>query len=606
MRVLGISAYYHDSAAALIIDGRPVAAASEERFTRIKHDADFPRQAVQYCLAEGGVAANELDAVVFYEKPLLKFHRILESLLAAAPRGGRNTVKALALWGRERLWIPLEIQKQIDACGVRAPDRIAFTSHHEAHAASAFYPSPFDQAAVVTLDGVGEWTTTSIADGDGAALTRIEEIHYPHSLGLLYSAFTYQCGFKVNSGEYKLMGLAPYGRPRLCDELLERLVVRGADGSFRLNLDYFGFIDGETMTTPLFHASFGPARKPEAPLEQYHLDLAASVQAALERLVLDVMTRAHTKTGRDALCMAGGVALNCVANRRVLDDSPFERVWIQPAAGDAGGALGAALAYWHRSCAGPRPVGRDLMCGAQLGPGFSEAQLDRWLRARNYPHVRLDDVTGAEHIAKRLAEGAVLGMFDGRMEFGPRALGQRSILADPRDNDMRDRINARVKLRESFRPFAPAVLAERAAEFFDIDVPSPYMMLTAQVRDEHRLPDPVPEPETMAERARVPRSIVPAITHVDGSARLQTVHRELSPRLHAILDAFDRLTGCPMLLNTSFNLRGEPIVCSPDDAYATMMQAQLDVLVLGPFLLERVTQPGHDDPERWQRSFEAD
>jgi len=604
MRILGISAYYHDSAAALLVDGRPVAAASEERFSRNKHDAAFPRRAVEYCLAEAGV--EQLDAVVFYEKPLLKFHRILESLLAAAPRGGRNATRALALWARERLWIPLAIQAEIDACGIRAPDRVAFTTHHEAHAASAFYPSPFEQAAVVTLDGVGEWTTTSIADGDGARLTRLEEIHFPHSLGLFYSAFTYQCGFKVNSGEYKLMGLAPYGRPTRRDQILDTLIRRGPDGSFRLDLDYFGFIDGDRMTSPRFHATFGPPRQPSDPIEQHHLDLAASAQAALEQLVLDVMRRAHQITGRDAVCMAGGVALNCVANRKVLDHSPFARVWIQPASGDAGGALGAALAYWFRSCYGPRTNPCDMMGGAQLGPGFSDGQLERWLLARGYPHRRMTDAERAEYVAGRLAEGAVVGLFDGRMEYGPRALGQRSILADPRDPDMRDRINARVKQRESFRPFAPAVLAERAAAFFDLDVPSPYMLLTAPVRAEHRVPGPEREPEPLLERARVPRSIVPAITHVDGSARVQTVHRELSPSFYMLIEAFERLTGCPMLLNTSFNLRGEPIVCSPDDAYATMMQAKLDLLALGAFVLERVEQPGHQDDARWQRSFAAD
>jgi carbamoyltransferase len=607
MRVLGISAYYHDAAAAIVVDGRLLAAAEEERFTRRKHDPSFPANAVQYCLREAKIGRDELDAVVFYEKPLLKFHRIVETVLAAAPRGRRNAVRALGLWARERLWIPLSIQRGIDACGVRAPDEIAFTRHHEAHAASAFYPSPFERAAIVTIDGVGEWATTAIAEGEGSRLTELEEVAFPHSLGLLYSAFTYQCGFRVNSGEYKLMGLAPHGRPIHRDFILERLVERPGDGSFRLALEYFGFLDGHTITSDRFHERFGPPRRPNQPLEPRHADLAASAQAALEVLIADVVTRAHARTGHDALCLAGGVALNCVANRKIVDRSPFERVWIQPAAGDAGGAVGAALAYWHRTAAGPRPTPtHDAMQGAQLGPEFSEAQLADWLARRGYPHRRLEPDAWAEVIADQLVEGRVLGLFDGRMEFGPRALGQRSILADPRDPTMRDRVNARVKLRESFRPFAPAVMAERAHEWFELDHASPYMLLTAMVRSEHRHPDPEVEPLSIMERAQIVRSVVPAVTHVDGSARVQTVHAGVSPRFHAILAAFEARTGCPMLLNTSFNVRGEPIVCTPEDAYRCAMQARLDALILGPFLLERDRQPQHDDASRWYREFTAD
>ncbi len=575
--VLGLSAYYHDSAACLLRDGRIVAAAQEERFTRRRHDAAFPSRAVAWCLAEAGIDIGRVDRVCFYDKPVAKFARIVETHAAVAPRGLRSFLTAMPVWLGQKLWTAREVERALGYDG-----DVLFTEHHVAHAASAFFPSPFDEAAVLTLDGVGEWATTSAGVGRGASLALHRELRFPHSLGLLYSAFTYHAGFRVNSGEYKLMGLAPYGAPRYRERILAELMDLKPDGTFRLDLSYFDYVAGLRMTSRRFDRLFdGPARAPESPITQREKDLAASVQSVTEEVVLRLCADLHRRTGLTDLCLAGGVALNCVANGKVVGArTGFRRLWVQPAAGDAGGALGAALAAWHGYLARPRAVraGHDSMRGALLGPRYDDEAIGDMLRALGAPAERLDEDALVDRAAALLAGGAVVGWFHGRMEFGPRALGARSILGDPRDPSMQRVMNLKIKQRESFRPFAPAVLAERASEWFELDAPSPYMLVTARVRR-----DPS-------------RPAIPAVTHVDGSARVQTVDREAMPRFHALLSRFAEKTGCPVLVNTSFNVRGEPIVCTPREAYACFMRTGIDHLVLEGHLLDKRAQPPWREP----------
>jgi carbamoyltransferase len=607
MNILGISAFYHDSAAALVRDGEIVAAAQEERFSRRKHDERFPARAVEYCLAAAGVEAKALDAVVFYEKPLLKFERLLETYVAFAPRGLRSFLRAMPPWLGMKLHLPREIDKGL---GGAYTGPIYFPTHHESHAASAFYPSPFEEAAIITLDGVGEWTTTSWGVGRGNRLALREEVRFPHSLGLLYSAFTQYAGFRVNSGEYKLMGLAPYGEPRFADLIRRHLIELREDGSFRLDMRYFNYAHGLTMTNGRFHRLFGgPPRQPEAELTQRDMDLAASIQLVIEEAVLGIVRRVHRETGLTRLCLAGGVALNCVANGRILREGPFEDLWVQQAAGDAGGALGAALYVWHEQMNGARRVSaRDGQQGSCLGPCFSgeevRAELDR--HGAVYEVLETTEEL-AEAVAEELAQGKIVGHFAGRAEFGPRALGQRSLLGDPRDPDMQRRMNVAIKFRESFRPFAPAVLAERREEFFDLPGESPYMLVVAPVRTERRCRlSPDEEQLTGLAKLGVKRSEVPAVTHVDASARIQTVDRERFPRFHAILEAFARRTGCPVLVNTSFNIRGEPIVHDPGDAYRCFMFTGMDVLVIEDCLLRKEAQPPMAGAAEYKAGFGPD
>jgi carbamoyltransferase len=591
--ILGISAFYHDSAAALVLDGRIVAAAQEERFSRKKHDAGFPVQAIAYCLAEAGLAPGDLDHVAFYDKPLTKFERLLETYLAVAPAGFASFATAIPVWLREKFNLRGTIQRGLG--GYRRP--IAFLEHHESHAASAFFPSPFEEAAILTLDGVGEWATSTCGVGVGNRITLTHEMRFPHSLGLLYSAFTYYCGFKVNSGEYKLMGLAPYGRPIYTDAILRHLIDLKPDGSLWLDQRYFHYCDGLAMTGERFHRLFGgPPRAPESNLEQVHMDLAASIQAVTEEVLLRLGRDLHRRTGKKFLVMAGGVALNCVANGRLLREGPFDDLWIQPAAGDAGGALGAALFVWHQLLGKPRPLtDGDRQEGSLLGPRFSTTEIERFLNAIEAPARRLGEEELLEHVADLLAEGQVVGWFHGRMEFGPRALGARSILGDARSPRMQALMNLKIKFRESFRPFAPVVLKEHASSWFDLDPrhESPYMLLVAPVRAEQRLPLTTQEQETMAgdpdlrHRVNVVRSTIPAVTHVDYSARVQTVDAGRHPRFHRLLQAFQKLTGCPVLVNTSFNVRGEPIVCTPADAYRCFRATEMDALVLEDAVLHR-------------------
>lgn len=606
MRVLGLSCWYHDSAACLLDDGVIVAAAQEERFTRKKHDEAFPANAVRYCLAEAG--ETRVDAVAFYDKPILKLHRILETSLSVAPRGLRPFLTALPPWLKDKLWIEPKIQDALAALGVEGEPSIYFPEHHLSHAASAFYPSPFDAAAVLTLDGVGEWATATLGAGEGAELKLLEQLDFPHSLGLLYSAFTYFTGFKVNSGEYKLMGLAPYGEGVHTQTILEHLVDLKEDGSFRLNMDYFGYLDDVVMTNARFAALFGgPARRPEDRITAREMDLARSVQEVTEEIVLRAARHAREVTGRRQLCLAGGVALNCVANGRLLREGVFDDLWIQPAAGDAGGAVGAAYAAWHGALEGPRPsVTRDRMQGAYLGPEFSPAQIRAWLDAKGYPYeTHEDDDEWADAVAAHIAEERVVGLFQGRMEFGPRALGNRSIVGDPRSPRMQSVMNLKIKQRESFRPFAPSVLEERVSDFFELDRPSPYMLLVAPVVEARREPAAARADATdLIAWVNQKRSDVPAITHVDMSARVQTVSAETNPRYHRLIRAFEARTGYGIVVNTSFNVRGEPIVCTPEDAYRCFRGTEMDVLSLGPFLLRKADQPGDDADFR--QAFAAD
>ena len=607
MNILGISAFYHDSAAALVCDGEIIAAAQEERFTRIKHDERFPGNAVRYCLEEAGIKPSELDAVVFYEKPLLKFERLLETYLAYAPRGLFSFFRAMPQWLQQKLHLPREIDKGL---GGDYSGPIYFTTHHEAHAASAFFPSPFDDAAIITLDGVGEWTTSSWGVGRGNRVELRGEIRFPHSLGLLYSAFTYYCGFRVNSGEYKLMGLAPYGEPRFADLIREHLIDVREDGSFRLDLRYFNYCQGLTMTNKRFDRLLGgPPRKTDGPLTQRDMDLAASIQLVTEQVMLKMAEHVHRETGMENLCLAGGVALNCVGNGRLLRESSFKHLWIQPAAGDAGGALGAALWCWYQQMDQPRkPNPADGQKGSYLGPEFTARESQRQLDASGavYESFSSEDEL-ADAVADELASGKVVGHFAGRAEFGPRALGHRSILGDPRRRDMQTRMNVAIKFRESFRPFAPSVMDGRQSEYFDLDVESPYMLIVAPVRDERRRRlTPAEEALSGVEKLKAQRSGLPAVTHVDYSARVQTVSEERSPRFHRILRAFEQKTGCPVLVNTSFNIRGEPIVHTPADAYRSFMFTDMDVLVVENCLLRKATQPAMAGAAEYKKQFKAD
>ena len=611
MRVLGISAFYHDSAAALIADGRIVAAAQEERFTRKKFDADYPRHAIEYCLNAGGVTLADVDYVAFYDKPFLKFERLLETYLTFSPRGFRSFRMALPLWLREKLFLKSLLASELKALEPKFDwdKRLAFSEHHLSHAASAFYPSPFQRAAVLTMDGVGEWATTSAGVGNGHELKIQKEINFPHSLGLLYAAFTYYTGFKVNSGEYKVMGLAPYGIPKYAQLIYDNLIDLKPDGSFRLNLDYFNYCTGLTMTNERFDALFdGAPRMPAAPLEQRHMDLAASIQAVIEEAVLRLTRSLAEETGEANLCLAGGVALNCVANGKVLRDGKFENIWVQPAAGDSGGALGAALTIYHLYADRPRTVANtpDGMAGSYLGPEFDDGETQTRLKAVGARYAVLPRDQLLERTAHALADGKAVGWFQGRMEFGPRALGNRSILADPRDPQMQKKLNLKVKYRESFRPFAPSVLREHVSEWFDIDVDSPYMLMVAPVHERHRREMTREEQRLFGiDKLNVPRSSVPAVTHVDYSARVQTVHRETNPLYHDLIGRFHRLTGCPVLVNTSFNVRSEPIVCTPEDAFRCFMGSEIDVLAAGGCYLIKDEQ----DPalrRNYQDEFEPD
>jgi carbamoyltransferase len=596
MRILGISAYYHDSAAAMVVDGKIVAAAQEERFTRRKHDSRFPEHAVRFCLEAAGAKPADIDYVAYYEKPFIKFERLLETYLAFAPRGFQSFRTAIPVWLKEKLFQRSLLTRQLVALypGVDWGERLLFAEHHQSHAASAFFPSPFEEAAVLTMDGVGEWTTTSTAIGRDNSLAIARELHFPHSIGLLYSAFTYYTGFKVNSGEYKVMGLAPYGEPTFRDRILERLIDLKADGTFRLDQSYFDYCTGLRMTNERFDELFGgPPRKPEEWLNQRHMDLAASIQAVAEEIVLRLTRSMARETGMANLCLAGGVALNCVANGKVLRDRSFKRIWVQPAAGDAGGAIGAALSAFHLQTGGARAIGNDLdgMSGGYLGPSYTDQDISARLQAAGARFDLVDEGAMIEGTAQALADGKAVGWFQGAMEFGPRALGARSILGDARSPTMQKTLNLKVKYRESFRPFAPAVLAEDTSDWFDLDCESPYMLLVADVAEKHRRAMTESERTLFGiDKLNVPRSTIPAVTHVDYSARVQTVHRQTNPRFHALISAFKARTGCPVVVNTSFNVRGEPIVCTPEDAFRCFMGTEIETLAIGNCLLDKVRQ----------------
>jgi carbamoyltransferase len=623
-RILGLSAYYHDSAACLLEDGRIVAAAQEERFTRKKHDASFPSNAVRYCLREANVTARELDLVGFYEKPLVKFERLLETYVSCAPKGLRSYLMAMPLWLTDRLWLEDDIRAELDGY----EGDVLFGEHHESHAASAFYPSPFDQAAILTLDGVGEWATSSIGVGSGNRIELLRQLRFPHSLGLLYSAFTYFTGFRVNSGEYKVMGLAPYGEPKYVDAIKDHLLEIRDDGSLWMNLEYFTYPSGLTMTGSAFERLFGPARQPETPLTQREMDLARSIQEITEEVMVKMARFARRQTGMRDLCLAGGVALNCVGNGRLRREGIFAQMWVQPAAGDAGGALGVAMCLWHRHLDQPRlspeatgawerptstarrsalPRYADGMSGSFLGPRFTDEEIAAFLARNGCPARRYDGAVLADRIAELLAEEKVIGLLQGRMEFGPRALGSRSILGDPRSPRLQSVMNLKIKFRESFRPFAPSVLREHVGSWFDLDGDSPYMLLVADVLPSRRVP--VPDEANGAwgiEKLNQPRSTIPAVTHVDYSARIQTVRRDTNPFYYDILEAFHRRTGCPVVVNTSFNVRGEPVVCTPADAYRCFMRTNMDALVLESFVLVKPEQAALADDGSWRKEFVLD
>lgn len=605
-KILGVSAFYHDSAACLLVDGEIVAAAQEERFTRKKHDYEFPKHAIDYCLREGKIQASDLDLVVFYDKPLLKFERLLETYLAFAPRGFTSFLTAMPIWTRQKLFLADIIRKELGWEG-----KILYPEHHESHAASAFFPSPFAEAAILTTDGVGEWTTTSYGIGQGNRVKILAEIRFPHSLGMLYSAFTYFTGFRVNSGEYKVMGLAPYGEPKYVDAILTHLIDLREDGSFKMNMDFFDYCTGLKMTNGQFSKLFGgPPRQQESKLTQREMDLAASVQVVTEMAMLRMARHIRQVTGMRYLCLAGGVALNCVANGKILREGIFDDLWIQPAAGDAGGALGGALVAWHHYLDKPRaatPDGRDRQKASYLGPAFTNDEIEAFLKQAKAPYRKLPETELIRTVADLMAEEHVIGWFQDRMEFGPRALGNRSIIGDARSRTMQTTMNLKIKFRESFRPFAPSVLEERVSEWFEIDRPSPYMLLTADVRKEHWLPAPAGSEGLWGiDKLNVVRSTVPAITHVDYSARLQTVRKEDNPRYHALMEAFRQKTGCPVIINTSFNVRGEPIVCSPRDAYRCFMRTNMDYLVLNDFLLDKKEQPALEGDSDWRKEFQLD
>ncbi|MDE5083472.1 MAG: carbamoyltransferase [Trichodesmium sp. St18_bin1] len=650
MNILGISAYYHDSAAALVCDGKIIAAAQEERFSRKKHDARFPQNAISYCLKEANIELLDLDQIVFYDKPLVKFERLLETYLSYAPKGFRSFLMAMPIWLKEKLYLKTLLKKELATlgqCKASYIPKLMFTEHHQAHAASAFFPSPFDRAAVMCLDGVGEWATTSVWLGEGNKLTPQWEIDFPHSLGLLYSAFTYYTGFKVNSGEYKLMGLAPYGEPNYVDLILNNLIDLKADGTFRLNMEYFNYTTGLTMTNEKFDKLFGGSpRKAETKISQREMDIAASIQRVTEEVVLRLSRTVQKELDVDYLCLAGGVALNCVANGKILREGIFKDIWIQPAAGDAGGALGAALAIWYEyydkprviekadSRKVPRNVSReynisasvesrnsavsvakppvcsapnDMMQGAYLGPKFEDEEIREYLDAIQAKYEYLPDTELMPRLAKILDNGNVVGWFQGRMEFGPRALGGRSIIGDPRNTKMQSVMNLKIKYRESFRPFAPSVLAERVSDYFDIEHSSPYMLLVAPVQEGLLIPMTEEQRQLFGiEKLNVPRSEIPAITHVDYSARIQTIHQETNPRYHDLITHFEKLTKCGVIVNTSFNVRGEPIVCTPEDAYRCFMRTEMDYLVVENFLMAKTEQIPWEKDESWKEEFELD
>jgi carbamoyltransferase len=604
MHILGISCFYHDSAACLVRDGNVLAAVQEERFTRKKHDPGFPHNAIKYCLEQAIITINDLDYVVFYDKPFLTFERLLLSYLTVAPKGLRSWLQAIPLWLGQKLHIPKVIQKETGYVG-----DVLFTEHHEAHAASAFYPSPFDEAAILTIDGVGEWATASYGFGKGKDITLLKELHFPDSLGLLYSAFTCYTGFKVNFGEYKLMGLAPYGKPRYKDLILTELVDVKEDGSIRLNLSYFDFLSGLRMTNKRFSRLFnGPPRKPETEITEREMDIAASIQVVTEDIVMKMAKHVYKETGQRNLCLAGGVALNCVSNGRVLRKGPFEDIWIQPAAGDAGGALGAALSVWHRFLGKEREVtkGKDSQQGSYLGPAFASGTVRQYLDKNAFPYGELTPGKRAKVVAEHIAAGKIVGYMAGRMEFGPRALGARSILGDPRQTETQSVMNLKIKYRESFRPFAPTVLEEKVFDYFEIDRASPYMLLVAKVQEKRRCPQPNPDGIGLLERLKIKRSDIPAVTHLDYSARIQTVNQNDKPDYYAVIAEFEKLTGCPVVVNTSFNVRGEPIICSPEDAYRCFMRTEMDVLVIEDCILYKEEQPPWKEGKEWRNDLILD
>ncbi len=606
MYILGISCFYHDSAAALVRDGHIVAAAQEERFTRKRHDFNFPSEAIAFCLREAGITAKDLSYVVFYDKPLLKFERIMETYLATAPKGIASFLMALPLWLKEKLWIPSLITENL---GHQVP--LLYTEHHESHAASAFYPSPFQRAAFLTLDGVGEWATTSYGLGDGNTITIQGELNFPHSLGLLYSAFTYFTGFKVNSAEYKVMGLAPYGEPRYVQRILDHLIDLKDDGSFRMNMEYFDYCAGLRMTNERFAELFdGPPRQPESRLTQREMDLARSLQEVTEEAMLRLARHVHKETGEKNLVLAGGVALNCVGNGRLLREGPFENLWIQPAAGDAGGALGAALFGWYGYLQNPRQApetGRDSQRGSYLGPVYSDQEIEHYLHMNEIEYRKVDDDELADVVADLIATEHVIGWFQGRMEFGPRALGARSIIGDARSPKMQSIMNLKIKYRESFRPFAPSVLEERVSDYFQIDTPSPYMLLVAGVKEDRRISMTQDQERLFGiDKLNVSRSDIPAVTHIDYSARIQTVTREDNPMYYDLIKAFERKTGCPVIINTSFNVRGEPIVCRPAEAYKCFMRTEMDYLVMGNYIIAKTAQKQLEEDTNWRKEFQLD
>lgn len=612
MNILGISAYYHDSAAALIVDGVIAAAAQEERFTRKKHDPRFPTQAIQYCLNSQDLVFDDIDYVVFYDKPILKFDRLLETYLAHAPKGFKSFATSIPVWLKEKLYLKSVLKKELHALleyDESLLPELLFTEHHQSHAASAYFPSPFGSAAVLCMDGVGEWATTSAWRGDGATLEPLWQINFPHSLGMLYSAFTYYTGFRVNSGEYKLMGLAPYGEPKYVESIRSELIDIKDDGSFRLNMEYFNYTTGLTMTNRNFDKLFdGPPREAESTISQREMDLARSIQVVTEDIVLKLGSTVHAETGCENLCMAGGVALNCVANGRLTREGPFKNIWIQPAAGDAGGAVGSALSVWHEYLENGRSTdSTDSMQGSYLGPSYSESEIEETLNTLGADYELIDGEHLPDEVAQLLSQGKVVGWFQGRMEFGPRALGGRSIIGDPRNREMQSVMNLKIKYRESFRPFAPSILAEHVEDYFDIDCSSPYMLQVAQVKGKHRIEMTEDQNSLFGiEKLNIPRSTLPSITHVDYSARIQTVHKETNPRYHAVLTAFNNLTGCPVVLNTSFNVRGEPIVSSPEDAYRCFMRTEMDCLVLENIILHKERQPTRADDGSWEQEFALD
>ena len=604
MRILGISAFYHDSAAALIVDGKIIAAAQEERFTRKKHDFGFPKHAVAYCLRAANIKAQDLDYVAFYDKPFIKFERLLETYLSYAPLGLKSFLMAMPMWLKHKLWMGDYIKKEIGFEG-----ELIFPEHHQSHAASAFYPSPFEKAAFITMDGVGEWATSSWGAGEGNAIKLVQEIHFPHSVGLLYSALTYYTGFKVNSGEYKLMGLAPYGEPKYRDLMMRELIDLKDDGSFRLNMKYFNYCAGFTMTSQAFHDLFGrPPRPSETNPSQMDMDLARSVQDVTEEVMLRMARHARKQTGFKHLCLAGGVALNCVGNGKILRANIFDDIWIQPAAGDAGGALGAALFVWYQLLGNSRNgCERDRQQGSYLGPAFSTEEIESWLKSEGYPYIKLAKSEVPQRVAEYIDRHKVVGWFNGRMEFGPRALGGRSIIGDARSAKMQSVMNLKIKYRESFRPFAPSCLAEDVSEYFELDCESPYMLLVAPVKEERRRAMTSEEEKLFGiDKLNVTRSDIPAITHVDYSARVQTVHPSDNPDYHAMINAFKERTGYGIIINTSFNVRGEPIVCTPQDAYLCFMRTEMDVLVLENLILEKEKQPKLKEDMDWRKQYELD